>query len=182
MRPHSIQQLIAWRICFALAAMTLLIYGCRVTGGSPTGKAEYTPPGACQQYHPQVAKTYGLVAMARSLYRPTAANLIEDYSAQNHFFHAASGRHYRMLHRDGKFFQRRYQLDSKGQEVNAFEQEVTYIIGSGEHARSYLNESLNGSITELPVTWYTREHRWGMSPGYDSAHHSDFTREIDAGC
>ena len=162
--------------------MALLICGCRMTEVPSAGKAQYAAPDACQACHPQVAKTYRTVAMARSLYRPSEANIIEDYSAQNHLFHAASNRHYRMLHRDGKFFQRRYQLDPLGREVNVFEQEVTYIIGSGEHARSYLYQSPTGALTELPVTWYAREHRWGMSPGYDNARHWDFTREIDAGC
>src|SRR5207247_312029 len=148
-------------VCAALAAIAILMCGCRTNAGPPPKKAEYTPPGACQPCHPQIDKTYRTVSMARSLYRPTDSNVIEDYSARNHFFHAASNRHYRMLRRDGKFFQRRYQLDPQGREVNAFEQEMTYIIGSGEHARSYLYQSPAGALTELPVTWYTRERRWG---------------------
>jgi len=120
--------------------------------------------------------------MARSLYRPNEANRIEDYSGRNQFFHAASYRYYRMFRRDGKFFQRRYQPGARGNEENAFEQEVTYIIGSGEHARSYLHLSSTGALTQLPVTWYSQEQRWGISPGYDQPRHYDFTREIDHGC
>jgi len=55
-----------------------------------------------------------------------------------------------MFRRDGKFFQRRYQLDAQGREENAFEQEITYIVGSGEHARSYLHLSSTGALTQLP--------------------------------
>ncbi len=87
-----------------------------------------------------------------------------------------------MLRRGGRFFQRRHELDSRGGEVNIFEQEVTFAIGSGNHARSYLHQSANGEITELPITWYTQEGRWGMSPGYDNATPSDFTRLVDDGC
>jgi tetratricopeptide (TPR) repeat protein len=165
----------------ALVAISLVAIGCRSNAGSPGRKAEYAPPGACESCHQQVAKTYRSVTMARSLYRPSEANVIEDYAGENHLFHPASNRHYRMFRRDGKFFQRRYQLDPQGREVNAFEQEVAYIIGSGEHARSYLYRSASALI-ELPVTWYSRERRWGMSPGYDKPRHWDFTREIDAGC
>jgi len=119
--------------------------------------------------------------MARSFYRPDAINVIEDYETNNHFSHLASDRHYRMLRREGRFFQQRYQLQ-QGREVNLFEQEVHYIIGSGNHARSYLNLSAGGVLTQLPVTWYPQEKRWGMSPGYDRKKHHDFSRKIDYGC
>ena len=41
--------------------------------------------------------------------------------------------------------------------------EITYVIGSGRHARTYLHRSPGGEITELPVSWYTQEkkrRRW----------------------
>jgi hypothetical protein len=119
--------------------------------------------------------------MARSFYRPSAAGVVEDYERNNRFFHAASNRHYRMLHRDGRFFQQRYQLQ-QDREVNLFEQEIHYVIGSGNHARSYLHLSAGGVLTQLPVTWYPQEKRWGMSPGYDRKQHYDFSRKIDYGC
>ena len=119
--------------------------------------------------------------MARSFYRPASDNVVEDYEKNNRFFHAASNRHYRMLRRDGRFFQQRYQL-RQGREVNLFEHEVHYIIGSGNHARSYLNLSPGGVLTQLPVTWYSQEKRWGISPGYDRKQHYDFSRKIDYGC
>jgi hypothetical protein len=74
--------------------------------------------------------------MARSFYRPAADSVIEDYEKNNRFFHAASNLHYRMLRRDGRFFQQRYQLD-QGREVNLFEQEIHYVIGSGNHAQLF---------------------------------------------
>ena len=120
--------------------------------------------------------------MARSFYRPAPSNILEDYEKNNRFFHAASNRHYRMLRRDGRFFQQRFQL-KQGREVNLFEQEIHFIIGSGNHARSYLNLSAGGVLTQLPATWYPQEKRWGISPGYDRKQHFDFrARSITAAC
>src|SRR5260221_5356637 len=147
-----------------LPAIALVAIGCSQKGGSPTRKSEYAPASACQGCHPRVAKTYHSVAMARSLYQPSEANIIEDYSGRNQFFHAPSNRYYRMFRRDGKFFQRRYQLGAQGSEENAFEQEVTYIIASGEHARSYLPLSSTVAPTHLPVTWHSQQQRWRISP------------------
>jgi predicted CXXCH cytochrome family protein len=86
-----------------------------------------------------------------------------------------------MVRRNGRLFQQRYQLQ-QGREVNLFEQEIHYVIGSGNHARSYLHLSAGGVLTQLPVTWYPQEKRWGMSPGYDRKQHYDFSRKIDYGC
>jgi hypothetical protein len=81
-----------------------------------------------------------------------------------------------MLQKDGKFFQRRHVPGSNQEPIHVHEEEVTYIVGSGNHARSYLHHHPNGVVTQLPVTWYSQEKRWGMSPGYDTQGHLDFTR------
>ena len=136
----------------------------------------------CQSCHAEIYRSYGEVAMARSLYRPSPDNVIEDYTRENHFYHAPSNRHYRMVQRKGRFYQRRYQRDAGGGETNVLEREVTHIIGSGEHARSYLSLDEGGVLRQLPVTWYPQIRRWGMSPGYDHPDHEDFGRQVTHSC
>ncbi len=136
----------------------------------------------CQSCHAEIFRSYGEVAMARSFYRPSAENVIEDYTRENHFYHAPSNRHYRMVQREGRFFQRRYRLDSDGKEKNVLEWEVNWIIGSGAHARSYLSLDEGGVLRQLPVTWYPQIQRWGMSPGYDRPDHEDFGRQVTHSC
>ncbi len=143
---------------------------------------EYLDSRVCQTCHAEIYQSYQEVAMARSFYRPSPKNVIEDYTHESHFYHAPSNRHYRMVQRDGRFYQKRYQLDAEGKEKNVLEREVTHIIGSGEHARSYLNLDDHGVLRQLPVTWYPQIQRWGMSPGYDHARHEDFSRRITHSC
>lgn len=142
----------------------------------------YAPPERCRDCHGDVFAAYQHVSMAHSVYPPSSAGAVEDYQRNNHFFHAPSNRHYRMVERAGHFYQQRYQLDAGGREVNSLEVEVTYVIGSGNHARSYLHLSPSGELTELPVSWYSQEHHWGMSPGYDKPRHYDFSRPVDYTC
>lgn len=144
--------------------------------------SQYVDPQLCQPCHSDIHDSYQKVAMGRSFYRPSAENVIEDYNADNHFYHELSNRHYRMLQRDGRFYQRRYQLDAQGREHNVFEMEVTHIIGSGNHARSYLNLDAGGVLRQLPASWYTQEQRWAMSPGYDRPDHEDFSRQVTHEC
>jgi len=166
----------------ALVASALLFVGCAPYKPAPPAESAYAPSGECKTCHVAIAQSYQHVAMARSLYRPTRGNVIEDYTRNNHIYHPASERHYRMVERQGNFYQQRYQLDERGREINFLEVEITYVIGSGNHARSYLHLSPTGEATELPVTWYSQEHRWGMSPGYDRPRHPDFSRPIDYAC
>jgi tetratricopeptide (TPR) repeat protein len=136
----------------------------------------------CMLCHADLYRSYQNVAMARSLYKPTRENVIESYSTNNKFFHAKSGYYYEMSERGGKFYQKRYLRNADGKQVRVQEEEITYIIGSGNHARSYLRHHADGRITELPISWYSQEKRWYMSPGYDFHRHADFSREIIHDC
>ena len=117
------------------------------------------------------------VGMARSFSR-----LRDVPAATYNFTHSLSGRHYEVFPRDGKLIQRRYEFDARGNIVNDFELEATHVIGSGDHARTYLHQTSAGELVELPLTWYAETSTWAMSPGYDNASPRDFTRIADESC
>jgi predicted CXXCH cytochrome family protein len=121
--------------------------------------------------------------MGRSFYRPTAETVIEDYRASNKFDHKSSGMQYQMVERDGKFFQRRNTIGFNGKEDNVVEEQVDYIVGSGNHARTYLHRNAQGRLIELPVSWYV-EHsgHWGMSPSFDNPNQKDIRLAITPEC
>ena len=81
------------RALVATVAVTLLLAGCSNRQKAPPPESAYAPAGECARCHSEIAGHYRNVAMARSLYRPTSANVIEDYRRSNHFYHAASGNH-----------------------------------------------------------------------------------------
>lgn len=120
--------------------------------------------------------------MSRSFQPIDESSPIEDWTANNHFFHKPSNQHFVMTRRDGRYFQRRYQLDANGKEVNRFEQEIQFAIGSGNHERDYIHRSESGEFLQLPVVWYSREKAWGMAPGYDRPDHDGFTRRVSYRC
>jgi len=121
--------------------------------------------------------------MGRSLSRPRAENVVEDYRTRNTIYNAASDRYYTMLEQGGKWYQRRHQIGFGGKETNVVEKQVDYVIGSGNHVRSYLSRTTEGKLIELPVSWYAEKGGyWAMSPGYDGAHQPDFSRAIVTQC
>ena len=110
-------------------------------------------------------ETYRLTGMARSFYRPSPANTVEDYSDKNTFYHQASDSYFSMLQRDGKYYQRRYQIDFAGKQVNVMEKQIDFIMGSGNHARTYLHRTERNTLVELPLGWYAEKGGyWANEP------------------
>ena len=66
-----------------------------------------------------------------------------------------------MVEHDGRFYQRRSEKGFDGKETNVVEEQIDYVIGSGNHARSYLHRGLDGRLIELPVSWYVENQAIG---------------------
>lgn len=132
---------------------------------------EYIDSKLCAGCHAQIYKTYRRTGMARSFYRPQPDHTVEDFTKNNHFYHRASDTHYLMLHRDGKYYQRRWQIGFGGKETNVEEMEIDSVMGSGNHARTYLHRTSRRTLIELPLGWYAEKGGyWAMNPGYDTRH------------
>lgn len=117
--------------------------------------------------------------MGRSFYRPT----LDVVPSRASFYHKTSDRHYEFISRDGTFYLSRSQAGYAGKEANRVEKRIDYVIGSGNHARTYLYSNSEGQLVELPVSWYSENGGYlAMSPGYDNAHHDDFRRAAPDDC
>lgn len=151
--------------------------------GQASGDVGYISPAACATCHREVWETYRRTGMARSFYRPSPTNTVEDYTNKHTFYHKASDSYFSMLRRDGKYYQRRYQIDPDGKQVNVMEKRIDFILGSGNHARAYLHRTSRNHLIELPLAWYAEKGGyWAMNPGYDRPNHDGFRREITYDC
>jgi predicted CXXCH cytochrome family protein len=167
-------------IAAAVAAVTYWRTGTRAGPARPV--TEYADAQVCGSCHRSIAESYRRTGMGRSFYRPRPENTVEDYS-KNSTFHAASDQHYAMLRRDGRYYQRRHQIGPGGQEINVVEKEIHFVIGSGNHTRTYLHRTTDGRLLEMPLAWYTDKGGfWAMNPGYDRPDHHGFRRRITYEC
>ena len=129
--------------------------------------------------HREIWETYQKTGMGRSLTRPRPEAMVEDLTKPVQFYHEASDRHYTIYEKDGKYYQRRHQVGFDGNETNVVEKQIDLVIGSGNHARTYLHRTPEGRIFELPLGWYAEKGgHWGMNPTYDHPNHRGFRREI----
>src|SRR5262245_45151931 len=92
----------------------------------------YVSPRLCQPCHAEIFAHYAATGMGRSFSRIDSVPVVEDWSAA--FTHQPSGRVYKLIQRDGGFYMRRT-LSGGGEAV---EKQIHYVIGSGNHSRTYL--------------------------------------------
>jgi len=150
---------------------------------TPAQSSNYVDPAECVRCHRDIAATYRKTGMGRSFSKASAANAGEDFAGANMVDHRLSGMRYEMIERDGEFFERRSQRGFDGKETSVVEERIDYVIGSGNHSRTYLHRAANGQLIELPVSWYAEgKGYWAMSPGYDRKHQMDFFRAIKPEC
>ena len=150
----------------------------------PAGSdAGYVDAVACSGCHRDIWAKYERTGMGHSLTRPRAHAMVEDFTRSNTFYHKASDSHFTMSENGGKYYQRRHQVGFDGKEINVVEKEIHIVVGSGNHARTYLHQTAAGRLFELPVAWYTENGGfWAMNPGYDHPNHFGFRREITSEC
>jgi predicted CXXCH cytochrome family protein len=132
--------------------------------------SEYADAKVCARCHRQIAEDYAQTGMGRSFFRPSPSNTVENFSGATDTDHALSETHFAMVRRDGGYYQRRWQFGPDGKQTNLEELKIDYVLGSGNHARSYLHRTARGTLIELPLGWYAEGSRFDMSPGSDSDH------------
>jgi predicted CXXCH cytochrome family protein len=149
----------------------------------PEAQSGYVDSAACASCHSRIFRSYRLTGMGRSLYRPSPENMVEDFKSRNSLYNPASDRYYTLIERNGSWYQRRHQIGFDASEINVVEKRIDYVLGSGNHVRTYLNRTVQGTLAELPVSWYAGSGGfWAMSPGYDRPDQQDFRRTILARC
>jgi predicted CXXCH cytochrome family protein len=134
---------------------------------------------ACGVCHPQITESYRRTGMGRSFFRATPHNTPE----LPEYYHAKSDRYFRVQRSGDRYTMLRWQKDSSKRKVNIVEKVIDYVLGSGNHARSYVSRTPDGRLLALPVSWYAGNGGyWAMAPGYDRPDHADLRREIGDDC
>ena len=177
----------------ACAWMLIALLGAWYVGGcaGPEGRgqadqpqfsnldAEYVGDVACFDCHEEQWRGFQDHGMARSFYRLTPENAVEDFEAAP-LYHAPSGFHYRVYAVGGSFYQEEYRLDAGGLKTHELVRRMDYVVGSGNAARTYLTESA-GRLYQMPLTWYSQAAKWDFSPGYET-YNKRFNRLVPDRC
>jgi predicted CXXCH cytochrome family protein len=140
----------------------------------------YVNAAVCTGCHADVAAGYRKTGMGRSFARLRPEHVPE---LRTPFRHKTSDSYFAIIARDGKYYQRRWQVGLDGKETNVDEKQVDYVIGSGNHSFTYLHLTSRGTLQVLPLSWYAEKGGyWGMSPGYDHPDYPGSVRPVHYEC
>jgi len=115
----------------------------------------------CATCHSEIAASFAKTGMARSF---SKAGPIEPVR----FYHQPSETWYAIAERGGSYYQRRWRIGYSGAETEVQESRIDYVMGSGNHVRTYLHRTDRGALIELPLAWYSENGgQWAMNPGHD---------------
>jgi hypothetical protein len=152
-----------------LAPILFTLYYPAIAASAPTG--EYADSRVCATCHRQIAHDYHETGMSRAFFTPRPENTVEDYTKNNQYFHARSGTYYAMVARDGSYYQQRWQIGFNSEKINFEELKIDYVLGSGNHSRSYVHRTTRGTLIQLPLCWYPEKGGyWALAPGFDTTH------------
>ena len=79
----------------------------------------YVGTAECVGCHPDVAATFAQTGMGRAFYPMTPETAVEDFARDNEIEIPGTGLRYRMIERDGRYYQRQFVPDSRGGELVA---------------------------------------------------------------
>ena len=151
--------------------------GLQATTGAAAG---YLPDRSCATCHQEKWQGFQAVGMAQSLRSAADSRRIENFGTE--YQHEASGRYYVIDEANDGLVFRRYQRDLSGEIVNEIRLPVSWVLGSGNRARSYLYRNTHGEVYLLPISWYSQSGRWAMSPGFEHANHQGIHRKVQRQC
>jgi len=160
------------------------ISGCAREATSPPAPAKigatYVGIDACATCHAAIAASFRVTGMGRALY-PMSGPAAKQYARFDATLDLpGEDLKYAMYERDGKYFMKQYQLDARGAETNVDVREMVYVIGSGNHCRSFVAVD-EGRLYQMPVCWYPEADRWDLCPGYE-LQNFHFRRGVDDTC
>lgn len=143
-------------------------------------EVKYVGSKACAGCHQRLYDGFVQTAMGRSMGPAGAASQLALAPKPVTVYSARHDRFFEVFQQDGKLFQREYAKDGAGELIFDSVHELAYVAGSGVNGYSYVVRR-GDHLFQAPLSYYTREEEWDLSPGYEFADYG-FNRVIHEGC
>ncbi|MFM7167189.1 MAG: tetratricopeptide repeat protein [Planctomycetaceae bacterium] len=137
---------------------------------------------ACRECHSQIFQRYTGHPMWHTLAKVDKATAIEDFSETK--FSGPAGLEYQVERAAASdSVQWHHELRRAADGAVLYDQRVPFdiAVGSGAHGRSWLR-NVEGRLYQSPITWYSEDGHWGLSPGYSPEFHDRFERRVTHAC
>jgi len=146
----------------------------------PTPPSEgYTGSQSCAECHAELYNSFQTHPMAHALSPVLEADPLENYIETE--FAPIGSKQYQVDRTESGVFHHEIMTTAEGNVVYDQGVEVEFAVGSGQRGRSYI-VNRDGQFFQSPITWYSGEKKWALSPGYLPESHKRFGRRIVDGC
>lgn len=106
---------------------------------------------------------------------------VDSEPEPNRFQHPASESVYEVDIVGDQMVHRELLRAADGEQLAVTEHPMTMTLGSGTNAKSYLFRDGPFHV-QSPITYFSDDHAWSMSPGYETANHRSFRRTVTVSC
>ncbi|MBX2904906.1 MAG: tetratricopeptide repeat protein [Taibaiella sp.] len=143
--------------------------------------AHYVGMDVCRGCHPGIYETFIQTGMGQSFGSATRQKSAADFTPGHALvYDTVLDYYYRPFWKGDKLFILEYRLSGRDT-VHRLEQQVDYVVGSGQHTNSHIF-NINGYLYQAPVTYYTQKKQWDLAPGFEKGASSRFRRMIQLEC
>lgn len=139
----------------------------------------YVGDAACAACHPGITQTYHAHPMGRSAEWVGRATPVERYDAGAKNPFTAMGFEFRVEKAGDRVTHRMSARTRDGAALPDYVVSADVAIGSGTRGRTYVSVA-GGVAWQSPVSWYTKDGRWDLSPGHEME--DGGRRAITPGC
>lgn len=141
--------------------------------------AKYVGMNTCKLCHQSIYNTFIETGMGQSLGIASKAKSLGEF--KNAFIKDKyTNYEYCAFWKKDSLFIKEYLLE-KNDTVFSRTEQVNYIIGSGQHTNSHL-QNVNGYINQMPMTFFTQKKQWDLPPGFENGFNTRFSRKIGLEC
>ena len=127
--------------------------------------SSYAGEAVCTRCHEKQANTYALPPHALDSSLPSAKTIVGDFSREHAVLRTRNPNlAFVMVAAPDAFYQSAVDL-SDPEHLKSEMKRFDIVVGSGRHGQTYLYWQ-DDQLFELPVSYWTYDHRWVNSPGY----------------
>jgi hypothetical protein len=126
---------------------------------------QYVGDQLCATCHPDESASFAKSPMGRSFVTISTIASQERYDAKTNNPFEKLGFIFQAEQREGKVYHRQVRKDTQGHILTQHEEEIQFVLGSGNHGRSYLFNR-EGHLYLSAISWFSEKQIWDLSPGF----------------
>ncbi len=140
----------------------------------------YVGMTACKQCHASIYETFIQTGMGKSFDLASKTKSSAKFDSHTVIYDKYLDFYYQPYWKGDSMKIMEFRLKGKDTVYKRIEN-ITYIIGSGQHTNSHINNT-NGYLHQSPLTYYTQKGTWDLPPGFENGFNTRFNRKIGLEC